>query len=178
MDRNRKQFDLCFLHGLDSSPAGTKARLIRKRYSHCRIPTLPPDIHERLRIVANDITTPHIVVGSSLGGLTALMFADRFPQRVRAMLLMAPAVGCTDPTLFTPEQEKALQKICVPAGIPTVIVAGRQDELIPLGAIEALVQRSPAQKNIRLIAVNDDHNLHASLDLMMQLLAEMIDRIP
>ncbi len=174
MKRDEKQNGLYFLHGLDSSPQGTKARIIHNKYPRCLIPALPPDIHERLRILEGQITSPIKIVGSSLGGLTALMFADLHPRLVRAMLLMAPAVGCRDPGLFTPEQEMILNAVYVPAQIPTVIVAGKRDDLIPLDAIEAMVRRSPTPKFIRLLAVDDDHNLHLSLDLMMELLENMV----
>ena len=44
--------NLCFLHGLDSSPQGTKASLLRAYDPSCLIPNLPPDINERLKILA------------------------------------------------------------------------------------------------------------------------------
>jgi len=158
---------LCFLHGLDSSPQGTKAALIRKYYPQCLIPSLPPDIDERVRIVERKIRKNSIVVGSSLGGLTALMVAIRHPELTRALLLLAPAVGFRDESLFTPDQNQMLATLHVPAGIPTVIVAGTGDDVIPLSSIRALVRRSPDPEQIRLHEVDDDHNLHRSLGLML-----------
>lgn len=159
--------NLCFFHGLESSPQGTKARLIRKKYPGCLIPALPPDLDQRVLIAEQAVKKPVLIVGSSLGGLTALMYADRHPEMTAAMVLMAPAVGCTDSSLFSKKQGRILSSVHVPAGIPTVVVAGKRDELIPLAAIERMVERSPEPKDIRLHVVDDDHNLHQSLALMM-----------
>ena len=97
---------LVFLHGLDSSPQGTKARLLRKKYPNCVIPSLPQDIHERVRIVSRELFEPMLVVGSSLGGLTAIMFAMNQPDMIKALVLLAPAVGCNDDSLFKEERRK------------------------------------------------------------------------
>jgi len=159
---------LCFLHGLDSSPQGTKSRLLKAHYPDCLIPTLPPDIHERIRIVEQALHEPAIVIGSSLGGLTALMFALAHPELINALVLLAPAVGFRDESLFTEEQKRTLGAIYVPADIPTIIVAGIKDDVIPLSSIRALVQRSPDPDRILLHEVDDDHNLHQSLGLMLE----------
>jgi pimeloyl-ACP methyl ester carboxylesterase len=160
--------DLCFFHGLDSSPLGTKSRLLKKHYPECKIPVLPPDIHTRLALVEQEIKQPILVVGSSLGGLTALMFAERHPELTAAMLLMAPAVGCREESLFTEEQKKVLESVYIPAKTPTIIIAGVKDEVIPLASIRAMVARSPHPQKIQLNEVDDDHNLHNSLEMMLQ----------
>lgn len=159
--------NLCFFHGLESSPQGTKARLIRKKYPGCLIPALTPDLDQRVLIAEQTVKKPVLIVGSSLGGLTALMFADRHPDMTTAMVLMAPAVGCTDSSLFSEKQGRILSGVYVPAGIPTVVIAGKRDQLIPLAAIQNMIGRSPEPKDIRLHVVDDDHNLHRSMDLMM-----------
>lgn len=146
---------------------GTKATLLKKKYPGCKIPALPPDVDERIRILEQKITAPTRMVGSSLGGLTALMFAGCHPGRVRSMVLLAPAVGCTDETLFSPAQKKRLEALFVPSGIPAIIIAGLRDTLIPLDAIKAMIDRSPDPDHIELIVADDDHNLHHSLDLML-----------
>lgn len=168
---------LCFLHGLDSSPQGTKARLIKTHYPDCLIPSLPPDIHERVRIVEQVLLEPTIVIGSSLGGLTALMFSMTHPELITALLLLAPAAGCRDESIFTKEQKLLLETLYVPASIPTVIIAGIRDEVIPLASIRALVQRSPDPGRIQLHEVDDDHNLHQSLGLMLDLIVQIQTRL-
>ena len=164
---------LCFLHGLDSSPMGTKSRLLKQHYPQCLIPSLPPDIHKRFQIVEKSIVEPAFIIGSSLGGLTALMLAMKHPKTVKSLLLLAPAVGCTDKSLFSSEQKKILDTVYIPAGIPSVIIAGINDDVIPLASIRAMVGRSPDPENIELIEVDDDHNLHRSLDLMLQTIVKI-----
>ena len=164
---------LCFLHGLDSSPQGTKSRLLKTHYPDCLIPSLPPDIYERVRIVAREIHEPVFVVGSSLGGLTALMFAKAHPELIAALLLLAPAVGCRDNSIFNEDQQLMLDSLSLPETIPAVIIAGKRDDVIPIEAIRALVQRSPNPARIQLHEVDDDHNLHQSLGLMLDAIERM-----
>lgn len=168
---------LVFLHGLDSSPQGTKARLIRKKYPDCVIPSLQPDIDDRLKIVEKELDGSAVIVGSSLGGLTAVMFAMKYPQRIKALVLLAPAVGCSDEGLFLSEQKSVLDSLYIPEGIPTTIIAGLKDDVIPLAAIHALIERSPDPKSITLHAVDDGHDLHQSLELMMDTIARSWDQI-
>ena len=111
---------------------------------------------------------PMFVVGSSLGGLTAVLYAMSHPEMVRGMLLLAPAVGAKDQDFFTKEQQQILDSLYIPPAIPTVVIAGLRDELIPVTAIRRLIGRSPDQEQIELLEVDDDHNLHESLGLMLK----------
>lgn len=162
-----KRFQLCFFHGLDSSPEGTKSRLLKKTYPECWIPHLPPDIYKRLEIVKTGITEPTVIIGSSLGGLTAVMFAMQHPEMVSGLVLMAPAVGCTEKSILA-DYEPLVGSLYIPGGFQTVIVAGIHDTLIPISAIRSVIERSPEKESIRLHEVDDDHMLHQSLELMFQ----------
>jgi pimeloyl-ACP methyl ester carboxylesterase len=158
---------MAFFHGLDSSPEGTKGRLFKGHYPEMFIPSLPGDIDERLGIVENGIREPMLIVGSSLGGLTGLLFALKHPALVKVLILLAPAVGFFDRTILNPEQLVALDSLYVPAGLKTVIIAGIRDEVIPLAAVRAMVDRSPEPRKIVLHEVDDDHNLHGHLDFII-----------
>lgn len=164
---------LAFLHGLDSSPGGTKAVLLKKRYPDIIIPELPPDVEERLKIIEKVFSEPLVVIGSSLGGLTALLYSMGHPEMVKAMVLLAPAVGTFDDLILTEKQREGLDRVYVPAGIKTTVIAGIHDEVIPLTAIRDMVARSPEPREIALHEVDDDHNLHRHLDFMVS----CIDRI-
>ena len=118
-----------------------------------------------------------LVIGSSLGGLTALMVAIEHPELMNALLLLAPAVGCRDESIFSLDQKLMLESLYVPASIPTIIIAGIRDEVIPISSIRALVQRSPDPDRIQLHEVNDDHNLHQSLDLMLDSIAQILTQL-
>lgn len=166
--------DICFFHGLDSSPQGTKSALLRRHYPEIWIPALPPIMEARLDILEREMNRPMLVVGSSLGGLTALLFAMRNPQWFRGMVLLAPAVGTSRPELFDAGQVKILESVYIPEGIPTTVIAGIRDDVIPISAIRAMIARSPAPHRITVHEVDDDHNLHQSLDLMLQSIREII----
>jgi len=164
---------LCFLHGLDSSPQGTKASFLRAYDSRCLIPNLPPDINERLKVLEHGLREPMLIVGSSLGGLTALMYAMSHPEMVHGLVLLAPAVGTKVEGLFTGEHKRIMSSVYIPQEIPTVVIAGFRDEVIPLSSIRAMIERSPDPANIQLLEVDDDHDLHKSLDLVLQAIGQI-----
>jgi pimeloyl-ACP methyl ester carboxylesterase len=164
---------LCFFHGLDSSPKGTKAGLLKKTYPECWVPELPPDIYRRVEIAAEGITEPTIIIGSSLGGLTAIMYAMQHPEMVNGMVLMAPAVGCTDQSILA-VHKTLTDSLHIPREIPTIIVAGLRDELIPISDIRKVAHRSPDRKSIHVHEVDDDHMLHGSLDLMFRSIEQIL----
>jgi pimeloyl-ACP methyl ester carboxylesterase len=168
---------LCFLHGLDSSPQGTKGTLLREHYPDCWIPLLSSDVYQRLEFLEREMPAPMLVVGSSLGGLTAILFAMKHPDRVRGMVLLAPAVGAKDKDFFTAEQRRILASLYIPQAIPTVMIAALRDELIPVTAIRRLVERSPDRGRIELLEVDDDHNLHESLGLMLEAIEQLKARV-
>jgi pimeloyl-ACP methyl ester carboxylesterase len=103
---------LAYFHGFASGPSSTKAQLVRSRLAELghelRIPDLAPDftrqtITSQLAIAEQLLgTEPAILMGSSLGGYLAALVAARRPDRVRALVLLAPAVG------FAPRWEAQL----------------------------------------------------------------------
>jgi len=94
---------ILYLHGLASSPSSAKARHFRQRLEDVGalvdIPDLAAGDFEHLtitgqlaiveRAAAGD---PISLIGSSLGGYLAALYAARHPEAVRAVLL-APAFG-------------------------------------------------------------------------------------
>ena len=168
---------ICFFHGMDSSPQGTKSTLLRRQYPEIWIPALPPDVEDRLDILDREMKRPMVVVGSSLGGLTALLFAMRKPKWVEGMVLLAPAVGTNRRDLFDANQVKVLETVYIPEGIPTTVIAGNRDDVIPISAIRSMIARSPDPHRITVHEVDDDHNLHRSLDLMLQSIREILEKV-
>ena len=168
---------LCFLHGLGSSPQWTKAIMLRGHDPQFWIPTLPPDIYGRVALLERESHEPMLVVGSSMGGLTALLFAMRHPETVKGILLLAPAVGSYGRNLFSGEEEKVMASTYIPRATPTVIIAGVRDALIPLSSIHALIKRSPDPERIQLLEVDDDHDLHQSFDLMIRTIEQIRTKI-
>lgn len=161
---------LFFLHGLESSPQGFRARYLRERFPHIKVPSLPKDIWRRRAILEDLIQEPALFVGSSLGGLSALDFAVRNPQLTLGLVLLAPAVGFHNPEYRTPEVLDFVARLHVPREIPARVIAGNEDEVIPLQAIQGMVARSPQPERIELLVFNDGHRLHLpqALDAMIE----------
>ncbi|MEM1416711.1 MAG: YqiA/YcfP family alpha/beta fold hydrolase [Myxococcota bacterium] len=55
----------------------------------------------------------------------------------------------------------------IPAHIPTIIVHGRQDEVVPIASSRRYVTLHP---HVRLVEVEDDHSLTRSVDVLEDLL--------
>lgn len=91
-----------YLHGFASGPDSTKARFFRDRLAALGIPLLVPDLSagdfERLSItgqlaVIEDLVRgPAALIGSSMGGYLAALYAANHPEIAR-LILMAPAFG-------------------------------------------------------------------------------------
>jgi len=165
---------LYFLHGMESSPLGTKSIFLKKHFPECLSPELTPDIQKRKEVLSNLIKEPAYLVGSSLGGLSALLFAMEYPDLVEAMILLAPAVGAYNIDLFDKNDLGEIKKTYIPEGIPSLVIVGELDEVIPMDAIEEMIERSPDSKNILMKKVQDDHSLNNHLDLLLNSTKKMV----
>jgi uncharacterized protein len=111
-----------YLHGFASSPQSTKARFFERKFSEAGVPFEAPALDrgsfEKLTItgqlevidkaVSRTAATGDVVVlmGSSLGGYLAALYADDHPQAVDRLVLMAPAFGFLErwKTRFSPQE--------------------------------------------------------------------------
>ncbi len=97
-----------YLHGFASSAASTKASYFAAKLREHGIPLETPDLNEpdfstlTISRMVEQVTsvidrlppaTPVVLVGSSLGGLVAVHVAQRRPDRVTRLILLAPAVA-------------------------------------------------------------------------------------
>ena len=94
-----------YLHGFASGPSSGKALWLRERFREAgidlKIPSLVTGefkdmtISSQLEIVTELAGTdePVTLVGSSMGGYVAALFANRHPERVNRLALLAPAFG-------------------------------------------------------------------------------------
>ncbi len=168
--------DIYFLHGMESSPKGTKAQLLKKHYPHCIVPHLPPDLTERDAILDDLIKTPGWIIGSSLGGLSAIFFAMKKPELVKEMILLAPAVGFYDSHLFSVEEQDRIYSTYIPNEINCTIFAGKHDEVIPMDSILDLISRSPTHRGISFHEIDDDHSLNRYPELLLKSVQKMVDQ--
>jgi pimeloyl-ACP methyl ester carboxylesterase len=72
-------------------------------------PSTPRNVTDDLHILIRKagIQGPVVLVGHSLGGLYATLFADRFPDDVAGLVLVDPSFAGQDDLARTPEEKKA-----------------------------------------------------------------------
>ncbi len=189
-----------YLHGFASSPKSAKAQNISDRFTqiqtNLKIPDLNAGDFSHLTITrqitqvaaefSND-TASVVLIGSSLGGLTAAHLGERYLQ-VQRLVLLAPAFGFLShwlPKLGDEEvkrwqREKYLmiyhygegqslplsydfvkdaaqyQEELLQRPIPTLILHGKHDEVIPIEASRDFARSRPW---IELVELEDNHAL-------------------
>lgn len=154
---------LLFLHGLESGPHGAKYQALKKAFGTIISPDCSgiSDPQQRLQIILEDIEQIEeqlLVIGSSMGGLVALLLQQAIPEQIAGMLLCAPA-------LHRPAAEK-LTATNLP---PTKIIHGRQDMLVPIEASRKF--------GAPLLEVADDHSLKNSLSIIIEEVGRLKNRL-
>ncbi len=155
-----------FLHGLESSPTGPKVQRLRQRadfevfapllptqpiidfLKQAKPDAVPSELIEPSVLVGAEAVrrhAPHVVVGSSFGGMIAALLAQR-EVWAGPLVLLAPA---TRVTFSLPARHGR-----------AVILHGRQDETVPVEGSVQLAARSAAE--VTLWLVDDDHRLTVS----------------
>ena len=139
-----------FIHGLDSSSRGTKGTYFRERYPGMFMSDYSGPLEERMAQLEKDLsgTENLILVGSSYGGLMAALFACGNENRIRRLILLAPALGHAD---FTACFRQPLQ-------IPVTLYHGRFDVVVPPEPTRQIAAQLFGNLDHHL--VEDDHNLH------------------
>jgi pimeloyl-ACP methyl ester carboxylesterase len=150
--------NIVLMHGLEGSPSGSKASYLRTRF-----PTLiTPDgrglpLAERIEQLreATAAGTDWIGVGSSYGGLALTAFVQSEASRFRALLLLAPALIVTEPPVDDPNS------LVIPPDLPTTIMHGVHDAVVPLSISYELAARSG--DHVSVVELDDTHPLRNSL---------------
>lgn len=147
---------LIFLHGLESSSQGYKARLLRQRLPAILTPDFTGTIEERMAQLAPIMETHATwsIIGSSFGGLMGALFACQHPQRVTKLVLLAPALT-RPPFATTPPP---------PINVPVTIYHGRRDTVVPLEQTRTLAEQ--VFLNLTFHVVDDDHMLRTVVDTL------------
>ena len=93
---------IVYLHGFASSPQSTKAQFFKRKFDALAVPFEAPQLDEgnferltitgQLAVVERAVAgRPAVLIGSSLGGYLAALYAARHPAEVERMVLLAPA---------------------------------------------------------------------------------------
>jgi len=161
---------LLFAHGLEGSPQGAKARFL----ATLGLPLAVPDLRGlplAARIAILDALSRRggvLLVGSSYGGLAAALLAARHPARFRGLVLCAPALGWAEP----PNDDPAA--LAAPPGLAVTILHGLRDEVVPIEGSRAYRDRSGP--GVRLVELDDDHLLGASLEALGAAILDLAGR--
>ena len=144
------KYTLVFIHGLESTSQGNKAQYFRKAFPDMIIGDYTGDFQTRMSKLTGLLEGENnlILVGSSYGGLMAARFAADHEDRVKKMILIAPA-------LTLEGFEKAVTK---PIEMPVVIYHGRQDDIVDPDAVKQIAEKTFSHLEHHL--VDDDHPLN------------------
>jgi pimeloyl-ACP methyl ester carboxylesterase len=94
---------ILYLHGFASSPSSSKARFFGERFGERGIDVKIPDLAEgdfehltltgQLNVIERTAAGRSVtLIGSSMGGYLAALYAARHPEQVGRVVLMAPAL--------------------------------------------------------------------------------------
>lgn len=187
---------ILYLHGFASGPGSKKGVAVAARLGDVeRLDLRVPSI-ERLSLAAMIATTraaiggPRdraILIGSSLGGLTAARVAEA-DARVCALVLLAPAFRFGErwqgllgegEWIETPDHATggtarihagfAREAAAIDVGwpdvrVPTLILHGVHDEVVPVTLSR---EWAAGQRHVRLVELDDGHELLASLPVIL-----------
>ena len=138
-----------FLHGLDSSSKGNKARWLRQHFPTVVTPDFTGSLDNRMKKLNVILAGKEelLLIGSSFGGLMATIYAQENESRVRKVILLAPALNYAD---FLPYLG---QKTSVSAQL----YIGRQDVVCPVDIVVPAAQNIFTHLSVHLS--DDDHLL-------------------
>ena len=172
---------IIFAHGLMSSPDGTKATFLREQFGAHAPALFHLGLKAQVDALESELAADNrsVVVGSSLGGLAGLGLANRCPERIAHLVLLAPAVSVFRHEDAFEEVEKErpglhaeaveLARLPIPHSVPASIIHGMEDDVVLFEDVVALAARSPSA---RLVLVHDDHQLTGSRDLILSVVGK------
>jgi len=196
-----------YLHGFASGPSSTKGVAFAEHHAKrgitvdrldLRVPSFEhlrlSSMIETTRTAIGSESNAAILIGSSLGGLTAARVAER-DHRVIALVLLAPAFQLItrwqetlgpgwdvwkrtgwreviDHTTIVPakvdfgfaEDAAAIDRGFPKVRVPTLIFHGKNDEAVPIATSREFAAK---QSNVRLVELDDGHELIASLPRLL-----------
>ncbi len=141
-----------FIHGLESSSRGAKGSFFRERFPDMILEDYSGSFEERIEKLESLLARKHslLLVGSSYGGLMAAVYACLHEERVKKLVLLAPALHLEP---YRPYADKKLH-------MPIVLFHGLRDDIVPLEAVRDIASR--LFTNHKFHAVEDDHFLHGT----------------
>ena len=193
-----------YLHGFASGPRSTKGVAFARHFAErgvaieCLDLRVPSFEHLRLSAIIEHVRARlgerTVLIGSSLGGLTAARVAER-DARVVGVMLLAPAfqlaarwrqvlgaewddwqrTGWREVTDYTTggvarvdfgfvEEIEQLDRGFPDVRVPALICHGRNDDVVPITRSRDFARD---RANVRLVELDDGHELVASLPILL-----------
>jgi len=148
----RRDLRVQFVHGLESSPQGVKARLLAEHFRALTPAMDTLDFEGSIAVQSEALRafSPHVLVGSSYGGALAVAMLQRGLWRGPTLLLAQAALRRGQPAEL-------------PAQVPIWLVHGTRDEIID-PEDSRILARSGSPEHVRLIEVDDVHALHSTVE--------------
>ena len=149
--------NMIFLHGLESSSLTYKAGVIRNSFPELIVPDFTGPLEARMKALYPILGDKKdwTIIGSSFGGLMGAIFTCEHPNQVRKQVLLAPALMLPE---FASYQELE------PVTVPTTIIHGTQDTVVPLEEVREIAEK--VFSNLTYHIVDDDHRLHVTTDTL------------
>jgi len=146
-----------FIHGLESSSQGMKGSFFRSKYPDMIIEDFIGTFQERMEKLNKLLINKSdlIIVGSSYGGLMATVYAYNNHEKIKKLILLAPALNI---------EEFKISYCNKKLHVPVVIYHGRNDDVVPSLSVQDIAQTIFTQ--LQHYLVDDDHSLHRSFSLM------------
>ena len=147
---------LVFIHGLESTAQGTKGQFFRQFFPQMIIEDYIGDFVTRMRKLKGLLSgsADLILVGSSFGGLMATQYAIENEDRVKKMILLAPALNLPE---FRPPVHTKLN-------LPVIIYHGTDDNIVDPYTVKTIALKYFS--NLEHNFVDDDHSLHKTFPLI------------
>jgi pimeloyl-ACP methyl ester carboxylesterase len=151
-----------------------------------------------------DAPGPHVIIGSSMGGYLALLHAEthpidalvvmapavdfatrwstRFPaediaewERAGSTLVDHHALGRKVPLSFELVRDSRLHTPWPQVNIPTLVLQGTRDDVVPLESVQTWVERTPSA---RLLTYDTDHEMSEVVDEMAEEALRFLEALP
>jgi hypothetical protein len=140
-----------FVHGLESSPQGTKARLFAQHFE-ARTPAMDTsDFEACVQLQAGVLAEfePDLLIGSSFGGAVVVALIER-------------NLWCGKTLLLAQASRMFLARPRLPPNFRITLLHGIEDEIVDIADSRALAATG-TPGCVELIEVDDDHQLSRSV---------------
>jgi len=147
---------MVFIHGLESTAQGAKGQFFAQNFPRMIIEDYTGDFPSRMRKLNNVLAgkTDLVIVGSSYGGLMAVRYAMENENRIKKLILLAPALNLPE---FKSDCNKQLN-------IPVIIYHGTKDDVVDPQIVKNIAMKYFG--NLEHHFVEDDHPLHETFPVL------------